>query len=605
MSSIVTIPSRPKVRASKDFPGVFTQKVPSFTSSLRRSAEAMRELQIKDFADGDKDFAKEVAEEIREITSEKYQKGEEHSKLSREILTSLGVRDIREGIDAATRASHKGERLPEPPANEPILIRRVTVPPEGLFLEEAVDKVPYVNRCLNIKALNIGSVPIRAMRRQQGDLPAKSDDETPEARRLLRLIERPNAHMSGTDLIEAISFWINIRQALVWMMWDPARERTKPEEAKKIGLPSALYCLPAHRSVGMMWEGSLLYYRVTGAGGLSIPAWQVIRIGFYNPKEEFRCLSPLSAAYQSADTDYAMDLYNSNFFENGLKLSGVISLKGNVSEEKRRTYENLVQQFVGVGNDHAVLVLDQEATFQSMVSGTKDMDYKGLGDLNKSKITGSFGVPRAMLGDMEGSRSLASATVARKSFWQDTEVPELRKIIDKLNVHLVPYAGDGDVYLEPDFSKIEALADNRTEFATAFLKVSQALVALNGIGAVNQEDNASILESRFGVEVQGETPEDTYEEDEEILAESASVILIKRLKNLVASRLQLDPSLRMNLVPKPSVEKLAIGYGMKPDAAREFAEKLSVEVCAFGRDKEKIRQYFDGLKILAEKRVRR
>lgn len=572
-------------------------------SALQSGAKAKADFERKFFGVDSDTWLEDFKREYAELSDKRYHYSAQHKELCAKILVGLKEREIdlatTRGFEKVSREKHPNEKLPVPPANEPILIRRSTVPPEGLFLEEAVDKVPWVNRCLSIKASNQASIPIRVMRRQDGDEPDEKDEESPAARRLLRLLERSNAHMSGTDLIESISVWMNTRQALVWMMWDPKRQHTTPKEAAKAGLPNALYCLPAHRCVGMMWEGSLLYYRVTGADGLAIPSWQIIRIGFYNPKEEFRCLSPLSAAFQCADTDYAMDLYNANIFENGLKLSGVLSFKNALSDEKRANYENLVQQYVGVGNSHAVLVLDGDASFETMAAGTKDMDYKGLADLNKQKLTGVMGVPRAMLGDMEGSRSLASATVSRKSFWQDTNVPELGRIIDKLNVALVPYAGDADVYFEPDYSKVEALSDDRSDFAQAFLQVSQAIVQLNQIQAVNPEDIASILEEKFGVKVQGEAPLDTYGEDEEIMAESASVQLVKMVKNMVLDRMRLDPSLEVEIVPVDRVARAARKLGMKPTLARTLAEAIAKNISALGRDREKVAQYFDGLKVIA------
>jgi HK97 family phage portal protein len=595
----IGIPPRPRRAAAKRNLGgaIISAKLgePVLHKAAQRASGQVEQI----FGVDSKEWSKELSDELKELRSPNFQNGE-HKNICQKIIQGF----TRGEIDAAMRASHKGEELPSPPAREPILIRRVTVPPEGLFLEEAVDKVPWVNRCLNLKAMNIGSLPLRVMRRQKNpEEPAENDTESTQARHLLRLLERPNAHQSGTDLIEAISIWMNTRQALVWMMWEPKRQETKPEEAKG-KLPAALYCLPAHRCVGMMWEGSLLYYRVTGAGGLSIPAWQIIRIGYYNPKEEFRCLSPLSASFQCADTDYAMDLYNSNIFENGLKTSGILSFKQEVSDEKLQKYQDLVQQSSGVGNAHTVLVFGQEAIFETTAAGTKDMDYKGLAEANKNKITGSFGVPRAMLGDMEGARSLASATVARKSFWQDSLIPDSRRIIDKLNVHLVPFAGDEDIYLEPDLSKIEALADDRGEFATAFMNVSTALVALNQIQAVNQEDMASVLEDKFGIKVQGEEEQDPYEDDEEIMSESASVLLVKQLKGLVLNRMKLDISLGLEAVPLDRVIRLAQKYGMKKGLAQDFAANLAKNVSVFKNDADKVAAYFDGLKILAERRAK-
>ena len=265
-----------------------------FVASLEESADLKKEREHFDSEEGKK----------------------EHTELCATIKRDLAAPAVIVEKDGETKSK---DNFPAPPADEPILIRRAMVTAEGLFLEEAVDKVVWVNRSINLIAQNIASVPLRVMRRKADGSNAEPDVDTPAARKLLRLLERPNAHQSGSDLIEAIVFWMMTRQCLLWMMGNK-REFTKPNEMTKTP-PVALYCLPAHRCTGMMDGGSLLYYRVNGSGK-SIPAWQVIRLGFYNPKEELRCLSPLSAAYQCADMDYATELFNANFFDSGLKPSG-------------------------------------------------------------------------------------------------------------------------------------------------------------------------------------------------------------------------------------------------------------------------------------------
>lgn len=582
----------------------------------------------------------QVEAESKEAESESCAK--EHASRSKEILRQLGEARLshvteraKRNLDAPlgeSRATHHDEHLKEPPANEPVLIRRVSVPPEGLFLEEAVDKVPWVNRCLNIKAQNTASVPLMIKRRQP-DGSAEKDDESAAARTILRLIERNNAHQSGNDLLEGISMWMNVRQALVWMMWDDKRERTTPQEAERKGLPDALYLLPAHRAIGMMYEGSLLYYRIAGAGK-AIPAWQVIRLGFYNPKEEFRCLSPLSAMFQVADTDFAMDLYNSILFESGVRLSGFISLKGSSTREKIERYEQLMRKYQGVGNAHTVMVFDDDANFQSM-SGTKDMDYEKLAASSKNKIATAFGVPLFMLGEPErGGKT--SAQVTRRSFWQDTLLPEIRKPTDKFNVHLVPFAKDQDVFIEPDLSKVEALADDRSEFAQAFLQTAQGAAQLVNVGIMTDEDCAELFKQRFDIEVSGQLPDDSYEEDEEIMAEedvdqgdantnppekpSATPsnkpgkkpnadqgnpkngkknisLALGQVKNLVLSRLRRGP--QWEPAPISRVRFVLVQRGVDYDKAQRLAVAIARKVKSFRRDKDQVAKYFDGLISLA------
>lgn len=416
-------------------------------------------------------------------------------------------------------------KLPLPPANEPVFIRRIVIPPEPLRLEEAVDKVVWVKRCLDIIAQSVSSIPLRVMRRAGGRFgtdAGEPDYDSVPARRLLRLLERPNAHQSGTDLLEAMSIWTDVRQLILWMMWEPGRARTKPSEAKN-KIPDALYCLPAHRAVGMMSEGSLYYWRINGAGGeySAIPAWQTIRIGDYNPKEELRGNSPLASAYQTADTEFATEIYHANLFERGLMVSGFVSIDAeNLSNEERSRYQTLFDQMSGVGNAFAVAVIGKKADYKSMTMNQKDMDYKGLSEVNKRKIAGAMGVPLFMLGEPEAGGKL-SAIEARKSFWQDRVIPKAKRIVNKLNVHLVPYFGDENIYLELDTSQIEALSEDRTEFAQAFNQTAQGIAQLTSSGVMSPEDAQKTLQDRFGMEIDGPSLDFYASEEEEIETEDA------------------------------------------------------------------------------------
>jgi len=404
---------------------------------------------------------------------------------------------------------------------EPVFIRRVVVPPEGLRLEEAVDKNAWVYRCLHIIAQNIASVPLRVMRRMPDGTSEPVDPRKNEvADRVLRLIQKPNAHMSGTDLIQAIVTWLNVREALVWMMWEPRRERTpkpeSPDAVRRLGLPSALYLLPAHRVVKWLMEGSLMSYMVPGVG-LEIPAWQVVRMGYYNPKEELRGLSPLSVAYQNADTDYAIELYHANMFERGLKLSGVLTINGPVSDEKFERYRAYLEQFAGVGNAHAVMLMDSQASFINMSTQPKDMDFQTLAEYNRNKISAAFGVPRFMLGEPDDSNR-ATAEVARRTFWQDTLVPQMRMIEDKLNADLMPYCGDSDMYLEFDYQTIGALSEDRESFASAFSQTASALKNVEDF--VDRDEGRKLLRDRLDIDlavVDSGPRRDTYAEEAAVL----------------------------------------------------------------------------------------
>src|SRR6185437_7268013 len=197
--------------------------------ALHVGAKRVDDLEVRQINDKDGFVAKCI----------KFGESPEGKAALREIEQELREGRIRQA------GADDNKKMPLPPANEPVFIRRIVVAPDPLRYEEATDKVVWVKRCLDIIANSIASIPIRVMRRSGGRFgtdAGEPDYESDSARLLLRLLERPNAHQSGSDLIEAMSIWTNVRQCILWMMWEPGRARTKQEEAAKVA-PRALYCL--------------------------------------------------------------------------------------------------------------------------------------------------------------------------------------------------------------------------------------------------------------------------------------------------------------------------------------------------------------------------
>ena len=248
--------------------------------------------------------------------------------------------------------------------------------------------------------------------------------------------------------------------------------------------------------------------------------------------------------------------------------------------------------------------MDDDASFTSMVTNAKDMDFKNLSQLVKEKQSSAFGVPLFMLGDPEHANK-ASSEVFRRSFWQDTLLPIMRKVTDKLNVHFTPTFGDDMIYLEFDLTKVEALADDRAEFAMSFFQVSQGLAQLNSIGPLAEGDMEDLLKDKFGIEVQGTYPDDPYEDEEEIMEEGARNPFVRQLKNLVLNYLNLSPEKRRN----KSLKFMVLSYLQSPKRSRrpsaeqseKLTDKIAKQVEALNFDPKQVAAYFDTLEKTARK----
>jgi len=389
------------------------------------------------------------------------------------------------------------------------LIQRVnpTVNPDLLQYEAAYERNAWVFRAIVAKAANIGEVPLKVVRVEADG--TEKPDTSDAGKAVLNLIQRPNSSMAGNDLIEAIVICKNVRQALVWLSWGTPEQGPRDYLQKMPRPPQNIFLLPAHKTFAKYSGNRLLGWQVRDTATF-IPAAQVIQICNYNPREPYRGMPPISPAFQSADSDYALEIHHANFFENGMKLSGLLSIESDVSEEKRRRIEAAIEAMTGVGNAHTILALDAKATFQSFTAEQKDMDFKNLAEKHRDKIGSSFGVPRFIFGDpIDANRN--TAEVSRRMFWIDTLLPEMGDIEDQLNEKLVkPYYGV-DLRLRFDRSQIEALSENRTEFAAAFNQLATGLALLMDNSklaspVITSSEARSILIEHFGLNIPNEQP---------------------------------------------------------------------------------------------------
>lgn len=356
---------------------------------------------------------------------------------------------------------------------EPALQRQIGRTPSVLRLEEAVEKISWVFRSIRVIYTNIGSVRLKVNRVQKDG--TEEPDNSEKAQRLLRIIHRPNSMLAGNDFMEIITMQMNIREAFVWMQFpDGARPRNgvvslngKPVE------PDHLFVLDASRmhKIHEKESNKLAGWQLRGINPHSFQLWEIIRIGMHNPKDAERGLSPLMPSFNAADVEYATELHDANFFERGARMTGILSLKGDLTIEQRdRIIEELRSLYGGVGNSYELAVLPADATFINLMANAQEMDFAGLRKLSKDKIAGAFGVPPILLADPTDANR-ANARQQRFMFWHDTLLPMMQDIEEYLNWTLVPQF-DSNLRLRFDTSSVMALQEDVTELADAFRRLA-------------------------------------------------------------------------------------------------------------------------------------
>jgi HK97 family phage portal protein len=382
--------------------------------------------------------------------------------------------------------------------NGPVVGRRWDGNPEKLPLELAASINVWAYRARRAIMAAFNSAPPICRDKRTNEIIGLGKKKSPLARaaqEYLDFLARPNSEMSGNDLFDAIVDWMNVRQAFLWMV--PASDSS--EDTKK--RPDVLHLLPAGRVYPKKDGVRLVGWEVRYGDGKvkeTIPAWQVIRIGFHNTLDPLRGLPPMSVGFTAADLGYAIDLHHVGYFDRGMKLDGILAPKEAVGPDVQARIQAAADAMAGTPNNHGVMVLPGDVTFTSMQAQIKDADFQALDNIVRDKMAAAYGVPRFLMGVPGDNRG--DEKEALRTFHSVTVGPIRDDVRDKLNRHL-SWRFHPDLLLDFDLSQVTALAEDRNERAKAFDSTASALKTLVSGGIITTPEAREMLNEDFGLEL--------------------------------------------------------------------------------------------------------
>lgn len=316
------------------------------------------------------------------------------------------------------------------------------------------------------------SAPLQAFERRVGD--GERLVRLPADHPLARLLERPNPFQSAYSFHALNTVYFNLAgNAFIYL----ARERAG-------ALPYAMYPLRPDcvriipdREAGKPVVG-FVYIPDGGAlaDGFPILAEDMIHVKLPNPGDPLNGagygLSPLSALARSANIDNDVTTFLKAFFERGAMFQTVLKFDTMLSpDEASRARERFEEVYGGVEKWSRVVVLDQGGSVERLTPTFEEMGFEVIDARNEARILGPFGVPPILTGTRLGlsASTYANYELARKAFWQDTMLPELRLFQDEYQ----RYLGSVDIVVRFDFSDVPALRDDRLAQTQAALNLAR------------------------------------------------------------------------------------------------------------------------------------
>ncbi|MEM6551778.1 MAG: phage portal protein [Planctomycetota bacterium] len=273
--------------------------------------------------------------------------------------------------------------------------------------------VGVVYACVRMRAQAVSALPLRT---------STLDDQLIESGPLVDLAECPHRSFSGRNFWQHTEAFLALFGRCHWVM-----------ELSGIGRPMGLMPVSplsmredVDRATGLTRGWWYRPPRAVMVAEQYLPADQVhtlVEPDFGDPSQVVDGLGALEAVRQAAHQYFAADAANLALLENGVAPSGMIRVKGDLTERQEESLRRQMHdRHAGASARHGFMIGTGGIEWQQMGAALKDMEFAVLKRRNEVAICSGFGVPPALVGIFEDS-NYAHAEAAQEAFWMNTILP--------------------------------------------------------------------------------------------------------------------------------------------------------------------------------------
>ncbi len=333
---------------------------------------------------------------------------------------------------------------------------------------DAYRTLPWLYAGANAVAVAAQRPKLRIYRKTGGDKPEEVQGEP-----INDLLERPNPFLSYQEMIQILV--LNLR-----ILGEAYLNLVGSQEQAAIG--------PDNPPIEMWWmkpenikivpdkkDFIKKYIYAVGGEQINLDPSEVIHFKLANPDSYFQGLGSMDAAKNSAIQELNAVAYNKAFMQNDAVPFGIFHTPRELTKEQRkqylRTWNNLHR---GTKNAGGMGFTWGEMEFKDIGKTPKDAQYNELLDRTREEQLATLGVPPSIVGLLEFA-NYSNMEIQQKKMWEDTVMPILDLVADKLTLNLTPHF-DERIYLQFDYSEIKALQEDEERLS----KIATSVVA-NGI----------------------------------------------------------------------------------------------------------------------------
>lgn len=294
-----------------------------------------------------------------------------------------------------------------------------------------------------------------------------------------RLIELPNPFLSWRELIQLTAINMLVLGNAYWNLVGTGEARP----ISKTNPPVEIWWVKPEQveieADPKLFIKDYIFKSSTGKE-IKLDPSEIIQFKAVNPDSYFRGLGAMEAARLSATLEFNAIAYNKNFMANDATPNGLFGTDQILTPDQvdrfLREWEN---RHKGSKKRGKIDLTWGGLKYQQMGTNPKDAQYVEMRKMNREEILATLGVPPSIVGLLEYA-NYSNMEVQQKKFWEDTVIPILNTIADKLTLCLTPHFDDA-YWFEFDFSGIRVLQEDEERKS----RIAATLIA-NGVKTPNQ-----------------------------------------------------------------------------------------------------------------------
>lgn len=285
----------------------------------------------------------------------------------------------------------------------------------------------------------------------------QEETDSPAAREIMALLEKPNAEQSQNDFIQEVTglyalyseviivMRTSIGQMIGSRMLPAEIEAYNPKDVQKVRDNS----------------GKITGYRIDKE---TYTPDQVIHIRDFNPYDKYCAVAPTEPLKNIIAIDWLTEIYNKAFFENNAAPPYALTTEQKLTEVQRNHIQQwLKEEHSGAKNAHKTPVLEGGLKPAQFGASHKDMDFLEQKRYSREEILGNWRTPKALF-NITDDLNYATFQGQMKVFWMYGIMPILRKIEGNLNRKLITPLYP-NLYIEFDTRNVPAFKEDMKDLA--------------------------------------------------------------------------------------------------------------------------------------------